>query len=247
MHHTVHDTHSLFTIHLMYHIVNWCTSACTIESMHHPVNAPHSTWTHVCITHACNTVRTTHDIYITHPMVHTQSMNRQICTPPVVYHQHIHYSKQIRKLEMFGAIFHCVLKIAWYLIYHTYYLSFVNINVKCEVNWSKSDKYTVLWRWVGSCTENCKFANTQYFVVYATPCVCVRFVHHSVVWLSVSSMICISGFSINVTMVIMPYVAVPNLQQMGPNATLQQNNTRPHKPRAVITFLQQSNVDVFAG
>ena len=46
------------------------------------------------------------------------------------------------------------------------------------------------------------------------------------------------------TVVIMPYVAVPYLQQMGPNATLQQDNARPHAPRAVITFMQQSNVDV---
>ena len=46
------------------------------------------------------------------------------------------------------------------------------------------------------------------------------------------------------TMVIMSYVAVPHLQQMGPNATLQQDNARPHTPRAVITFLQQSNVYV---
>ena len=45
-------------------------------------------------------------------------------------------------------------------------------------------------------------------------------------------------------MVIMPYVAVPDLQQMGPNATLQQDNARHHTPRAGITFLQQSNVDV---
>ena len=46
------------------------------------------------------------------------------------------------------------------------------------------------------------------------------------------------------TMVIMPYVSVPYLQQMGPNATLQQDNARPHTPRVVITCMQQSNVDV---
>ena len=46
------------------------------------------------------------------------------------------------------------------------------------------------------------------------------------------------------TMVIMPYVAVPYLQKMGPNATLQQDNARPQTPRAVITFLHQSNVGV---
>ena len=46
------------------------------------------------------------------------------------------------------------------------------------------------------------------------------------------------------TMVIMPDVAVPYLQQMGPNATLQQDNARRHTPRAVIIFLQQSNIDV---
>ena len=59
-------------------------------------------------------------------------------------------------------------------------------------------------------------------------------------------MICISGFSIIVTgqWSLCPYVAVPHLQQMGPNATLQQDNARPHNPRAVITFTQQSNVDV---
>ena len=45
-------------------------------------------------------------------------------------------------------------------------------------------------------------------------------------------------------MVIMPYVAVPYLQQMCPNATRQQDNARPHNPRVVITFTQQSNVDV---
>ena len=101
---------------------------------------------------------------------------------------------------MFGAIFYFILKFAWYLIYHTYYHSSVDIDVKFQVNWSKSDEYTVLWRWVGSCTENCKFINTQHFVVYATPCcLCVCFVYHSVVWLPVSSMICISGFSIIVT------------------------------------------------
>ena len=43
-------------------------------------------------------------------------------------------------------------------------------------------------------------------------------------------------------MVIMPYVAVPYLQQIGPNATLQQDHARPHTPRADIKFLQQSNV-----
>ena len=46
------------------------------------------------------------------------------------------------------------------------------------------------------------------------------------------------------TMVIMPYVAVPYLHQMGPNVTLQHYNARPHTKRAVITFMQQSNVDV---
>ena len=101
-----------------------------------------------------------------------------------------------------------------------------------------------------------KIANSQThktFVVFATPCcLCVCFVYHSVAWLSVSSMICISGFSIIVTgqwsldwtMVIMTYVAVPYLQQMGPSATLQYDNARPHTPRTVLAFLQQSNVDV---
>ena len=32
-------------------------------------------------------------------------------------------------------------------------------------------------------------------------------------------------------------VAVPYLQQMGPNATLQQDNVRPHTARVVNTFL----------
>ena len=45
---------------------------------------------------------------------------------------------------MFGGIFYFILKIASYLIYHTYYHSFVGIDAKFEVNWSKSDIYTVL-------------------------------------------------------------------------------------------------------
>ena len=47
------------------------------------------------------------------------------------------------------------------------------------------------------------------------------------------------------TMVIMPYVAVPYLQQIGPNATLQQNNARPHTIQiGLSSFMQQSNIDV---
>ena len=45
-------------------------------------------------------------------------------------------------------------------------------------------------------------------------------------------------------MVIMSYVAVPYLQHMGPNATLQHDNARLHNPRVVITFTHISNVDV---
>ena len=50
--------------------------------------------------------------------------------PYPLTHIYVHYSKKVRKLEMFGAIFYFILKIIWYLIYHTYYHSFVDIDAK---------------------------------------------------------------------------------------------------------------------
>ena len=46
---------------------------------------------------------------------------------------------------------------------------------------------------------NSQTHTTLLFMPRPVVCVCVCFVYHSVVWLSVSSMICISGFSIIVT------------------------------------------------